>query len=129
MHASGSPREGEVTLAYDPVWGAVERWAIGPYANLDHMTPPHQSDSDSDPEPDPRPPGPAPGRSNAPGPQPRGSVPPGETPPDESSMSGAGPDEAHNPPKGWSKGPLAVIIGLAVLVAAFFLVYALVLLL
>lgn len=56
-------------------------------------------------------------------------MPPGETPPAESSMSGAGPEETHNPPKGWAKGPMAAIIGLVVLVAAFFLVYALVLLL
>lgn len=42
-------------------------------------------------------------------------------------MSGTGP--AHKPPKGWGKGPLTLILGLAVLIAAFFLVYALVLLL
>lgn len=42
-------------------------------------------------------------------------------------MSGAGP--AQDPTKGWGKGPLALILGLAVLIAAFFLVYALVLLL
>ncbi|MWA09377.1 hypothetical protein E5671_09365 [Streptomyces sp. BA2] len=74
------------------------------------------------PDPDPYP-------GNATGPQPGGGVPPGETPPDESGMSGAGPEETHNPPKGWSKGPVTVILGLAVLIAAFFLVYALVLLL
>lgn len=89
------------------------------------MTPPHQSD----PDPDPRSPDPNPDPSKATGLEPGGSVPPGETPPAESSMSGAGPDETHNPSKGWSKGPLALIIGLVVLVAAFFLVYALVLLL
>ncbi|MEU2565124.1 DUF6480 family protein [Streptomyces longispororuber] len=58
-----------------------------------------------------------------------GSVPPGETPPAESSMPGAGPREVHNPTKGWAKAPLTLIIGMVVLVAAFFLVYALVLLL
>ncbi|WP_433544407.1 DUF6480 family protein (plasmid) [Streptomyces sp. CA-294286] len=58
-----------------------------------------------------------------------GGVPPGETPPAESSMPGAGPDETHNPPKGWAKAPLALIIGLAVVVAGFFLAYAIVLLL
>ncbi len=39
------------------------------------------------------------------------------------------PRETHNPTKGWSKGPLTVIIVLAVLIAAFFLAYALVLIL
>ncbi|GHH45657.1 DUF6480 family protein [Streptomyces candidus] len=58
-----------------------------------------------------------------------GGVPPGETPPAESSMPGAGPQETHNPPKGWAKAPLALIIGLAVVVAGFFLAYAIVLLL
>ncbi|MGW0908823.1 DUF6480 family protein [Streptomyces sp. NPDC002853] len=87
------------------------------------MTPPHQSD------PDPRPPDPDPDPGKTTGLEPGGGVPPGETPPAEGSMSGAGPEETHNPSKGWSKGPLALIIGLVVLVAAFFLVYALVLLL
>jgi hypothetical protein len=73
-----------------------------------------------DPNPDPR---------ISTGLEPGGGVPPGETPPAESSMSGAGPQETHNPTKGWAKGPLTVIIALVVLVAAFFLVYALVLLL
>lgn len=98
---------------------------LGRRANVDHMTPSHPSDSN----PHPRIPDPDPDPGNATGLEPGGSVPPGETPPAESSMSGAGPDESHNPTKGWSKGPLAVIIGLAVVVAAFFLVYALVLLL
>lgn len=40
-------------------------------------------------------------------------------------MSGAGPEETHNPAKGWSKGPLT-ILGIVVLCfAVFFLVYAL----
>lgn len=59
--------------------------------------------------------------------EPGGGVPPGETPPAESSLPEAGPREVHNPPKGWAKAPLALILGLVVLVAAFFLVYALVL--
>jgi hypothetical protein len=42
-------------------------------------------------------------------------------------MPGAGPLETHNPPKGWAKAPLAVILVLTVLVAAFFLTYAIVL--
>lgn len=89
------------------------------------MTPSDPSDSN----PDPRFPNPDPDPRNASGLEPGGGVPPGETPPAESSMSGAGPEETHNPPKGWAKGPLAVIIGLVALIAAFFLVYALVLLL
>ncbi|WP_405655618.1 DUF6480 family protein [Streptomyces sp. NBC_01386] len=44
-------------------------------------------------------------------------------------MSVAGPQETYNPSKGWAKAPLTLIIGFVVLVAAFFLVYALVLLL
>ncbi|MER7955792.1 DUF6480 family protein [Streptomyces sp. NPDC096030] len=52
-----------------------------------------------------------------------GAVRPGETPPAESSTSsGAGP---YRPLKrGWSKGPLVAIVVLAVLVALFFLAYA-----
>ncbi|GAA3831827.1 hypothetical protein GCM10023083_75550 [Streptomyces phyllanthi] len=44
-------------------------------------------------------------------------------------MPGAGPQETHNPPKGWGKAPLALILVLAVLIAAFFLAYALILIL
>ncbi|PRH79831.1 hypothetical protein C6N75_07455 [Streptomyces solincola] len=58
-----------------------------------------------------------------------GGVPPGETPPAESSLPEAGPYETHNPPTGWAKAPLIIILGLAALVAAFFLVYAVLLLL
>lgn len=61
--------------------------------------------------------------------EPGGGVPPGETPPAESSLPEAGPRETHNPPKGWAKAPLALILVLVALVAAFFLVYALVLIL
>ncbi|MGX1274045.1 DUF6480 family protein [Streptomyces phaeoluteigriseus] len=70
-------------------------------------------------------PDPEPERST--GLEPGGGVPPGETPPAESSMPEAGPQETHNPPKGWAKGPLTLIVVLAVLVAAFFLAYALIL--
>ncbi|MFG2718523.1 DUF6480 family protein [Streptomyces sp. NPDC048416] len=77
------------------------------------------SSSAPTPDPDPR---------KTTGLEPGGGVPPGETPPAESSMSGAGPRETHNPTKGWAKAPLAVIIGLAVVVAGFFLAYAIILL-
>ncbi|MEU6879482.1 DUF6480 family protein [Streptomyces sp. NPDC046712] len=55
-----------------------------------------------------------------------GTTQPGETPPAESSTSsGAGP---YRPLKrGWAKGPLVAIVIVAVLVALFFLVYAIVL--
>ncbi|MFH9011865.1 DUF6480 family protein [Streptomyces sp. NPDC017943] len=72
-------------------------------------------------------PDPEPERST--GLEPGGGVPPGETPPAESSMPEALPRETHNPTKGWAKGPMAVIIIVSVLVAAFFLAYALVLIL
>ncbi|MFJ5546320.1 DUF6480 family protein [Streptomyces sp. NPDC093225] len=54
-----------------------------------------------------------------------GAVPAGATPPAESGTgTGTGP---HRPPKrGWAGGPLTVVVVLAVLVALFFLVYAIV---
>ncbi|OEV05441.1 DUF6480 family protein [Streptomyces nanshensis] len=69
--------------------------------------------SEKHPDPDPDDPG------HVPGLEPGGQVPPGETPPGEDSTAGAGPDERHNPAKGWSKAPVIV---LAVIVAVF-LVY------
>ncbi|MEV7992856.1 DUF6480 family protein [Streptomyces sp. NPDC086077] len=72
-------------------------------------------------------PDPEPERST--GLEPGGGVPPGETPPAESSMPGALPRDTHNPTKGWAKAPLTLILVLVVLVAAFFLVYSLVLIL
>ncbi|MGW2477513.1 DUF6480 family protein [Streptomyces sp. NPDC001665] len=74
-----------------------------------------------DPDPDPR---------ETTGPEPGRAVPPGETPPPESGLSGAGPEDiTYNPPKGWAKAPMALIIGVTLLIAAFFLVYAIILLL
>ncbi|MEU9479283.1 DUF6480 family protein [Streptomyces sp. NPDC048191] len=59
--------------------------------------------------------------------EPGGSVPPGETPPAESSMPEAGPREPYAQSRGWAKAPLTLILVLVALVALFFLVYALVL--
>ncbi|MDT3399727.1 DUF6480 family protein [Streptomyces sp. B1866] len=61
----------------------------------------------------------APGRSGG------GGVPPGETPPAEGSTPGAGPRETHNPTRGWSTGPVVVILLVAALCVAFFVAYAL----
>ncbi|MEU9037889.1 DUF6480 family protein [Streptomyces sp. NPDC048352] len=72
--------------------------------------------STHNPDPDPR---------NTPGLDPGGSVPPGETPPGESSTSsGAGPYRPLT--RGWAKGPLALIVILAILVALFFLAYGII---
>lgn len=67
---------------------------------------------------------PSPRQSPPPGgPGARGGVPPGETPPGESSTgSGAGPYRPLT--RGWAKGPLVIICLLAVVVALFFLAYA-----
>ncbi|NWF25461.1 hypothetical protein HW130_04145 [Streptomyces sp. PKU-EA00015] len=71
------------------------------------------------PDPDPR---------TTPGLEPGGGVPPGETPPAETSAgSGAGPREDLT--RGWTKGPLFIIGIVVVLCAAFFLAFALVMLL
>jgi hypothetical protein len=53
-----------------------------------------------------------------------GGVPPGETPPCEDSMSEATPQLEYQRARGWAKGPLIAIMILVVLVAAFFLAYA-----
>lgn len=57
---------------------------------------------------------------HSPGLEPGGQVPPGETPPGEDSTAGAGPDERHNPAKGWAKTPVII---LALLVAVFFIYF------
>lgn len=73
------------------------------------------------PEPQPEPQPPRPG-----GPGPGGGVPPGETPAGESSTgTGTGPYRPLS--RGWGKGPLVLICLLAVVVALFFLAYAVIL--
>ncbi|MGW7360727.1 DUF6480 family protein [Streptomyces sp. NPDC054802] len=71
------------------------------------------------PDPDPR---------NTPGVRPGGKVPPGETPPGEGSTgSETGPRGDQS--RGWAMGPM-IAIGIVVAVfAAFFLAYALVMIL
>ncbi|MER5493115.1 DUF6480 family protein [Streptomyces sp. LE64] len=57
-------------------------------------------------------------------PDPRGGVPPGETPPAESGTGPAtGPREDTE--RGWAALPLTLILIVALVFAAFFLVYAL----
>jgi hypothetical protein len=54
-----------------------------------------------------------------------GLVPPGETPPAEDGISGTLPrDTEYNPPRGWAKAPLAIILLLVLLFAAGFIGYA-----
>ncbi|MFD1662412.1 DUF6480 family protein [Streptomyces caeni] len=53
-----------------------------------------------------------------------GGVPPGETPPGESCISGAAPKQSYDRTRGWAKAPMTAILVLTVLVAAFFLAYA-----
>ncbi|MBL1099252.1 DUF6480 family protein [Streptomyces coffeae] len=71
---------------------------------------------DRNPEPEPR-------RTSEPAASARG-VPPGETPPAEGSTADAGPLETYNPTKGWSKGPIFVILVLVVFFVAFCIAFA-----
>lgn len=75
--------------------------------------------SPADPDRMNDPPGADPDPDRTPGLETGGQVPPGETPPAEGSTPWAGPEDSHNPAKGWGKGPL---IALGILVA-FFVIY------
>lgn len=71
------------------------------------------------PDPDPR---------KTPGVPPGGTVPPGETPPgEESTGSETGPRGDQS--RGWAMGPMIAIGIIVVVFAAFFLAYALVMIL
>ncbi|WP_436735863.1 DUF6480 family protein [Streptomyces sp. BBFR102] len=63
-----------------------------------------------------------PGMRGGGGPQPQ------ETPPAEDGIGGTGPRETYNPTKGWAGGPLAAIIAVSLLMAGFFLAYAIIIL-
>jgi hypothetical protein len=54
----------------------------------------------------------------------QGGVPPGETPPGESSVEEAVPQLEYQRQRGWAMGPLIAIMIVTVLVAGFFLAYA-----
>jgi Family of unknown function (DUF6480) len=78
---------------------------VGAYSDV-------MNDSDAESaDPDPQ---------NTPGLEPGGSVPPGETPPAEGSTPEAGPEETHNPTRGWATGPLILIAVLAVVFVVYY---------
>ncbi|MGP4109326.1 DUF6480 family protein [Streptomyces sp. 4N509B] len=52
------------------------------------------------------------------------SVPVGDTPPAEGSLSESGPEETHNPTRGWATAPLLALVVLTAAVAGFFVTYA-----
>lgn len=72
--------------------------------------------SEQNPDPDPR---------RTPGLEPGGEVPPGETPPAEGGLSGAGPEEKHNPTTGWSRAPMIVLALLVAVFVVYFIAWAL----
>lgn len=51
-------------------------------------------------------------------------MPPGETPPAEGSTSETGPEETHNPTRGWAAGPLVLILLVVALLAGGLIAYA-----
>ncbi|WP_181768728.1 DUF6480 family protein [Streptomyces albidus (ex Kaewkla and Franco 2022)] len=61
---------------------------------------------------------------HTPGLEPGGEVPPGETPPGEDSTGGAGPDERHNPAKGWAKAPVIILAVLVLFFVVYFVAWA-----
>lgn len=73
-----------------------------------------------DPDPEPR---------STPGLDSGGGVRPGDTPPAEDSTAGAGPEERHNPTRGWTIIPLTAVLVVAALVIGFFAAYGIMLLL